>query len=190
MSNTCPKCGEPVPEGRLRLGFRECTACSSVDQYGCVDVVYHKTGNSVQPLPREVAERINKAGERCGFGIMRGMRGGKSPKRKLELGARTRLLPKVQCSAERFEALGGECIALLEKEGRAAALDRARAALRGEEIGWQDFSRLERIIRALPAAEPIREAEPRRNPYAKIEPRPEPGPVSEEIEREFRRGWR
>ena len=39
------KCNKPIPNGRLRLGFKVCISCSSVEAYGCAPVINHKTGN-------------------------------------------------------------------------------------------------------------------------------------------------
>ena len=35
------KCKNIIPEGRLRLGFKVCVNCSSVEQYGCAPIINH-----------------------------------------------------------------------------------------------------------------------------------------------------
>ena len=56
----CTKCNSKLPAKRAQLGYRECVKCSDVEGYGCVDIVYHKTGNTVQVMTKEQAAAINK----------------------------------------------------------------------------------------------------------------------------------
>lgn len=56
----CKKCKAKLPAARISLGFIHCVECSDVDTYGCVDIVYHKTGNTVQVMSKEQAASINK----------------------------------------------------------------------------------------------------------------------------------
>ena len=39
------KCKDIIPQGRVRLGFKVCVKCSTVERYGCAPVINHKTGN-------------------------------------------------------------------------------------------------------------------------------------------------
>ena len=73
-------CGKPIPEGRLALGYKVCVECSEVEAYGCVDVCYHKTGNTIQITDQATAARTRELSARSGYGIMRGLRAGKAPK--------------------------------------------------------------------------------------------------------------
>ena len=66
------KCDKQIPEGRVRLGFRVCVSCSSVEAYGCAPVINHKTGNSIQIMSASDAERIAKLTRRKGYGTMLG----------------------------------------------------------------------------------------------------------------------
>ena len=59
-----------IPEGRLRLGFRVCVECSTVERYGCAPVINHKTGNTIQIMSQEDAKRIAKLTRRRGYGTM------------------------------------------------------------------------------------------------------------------------
>ena len=52
------KCNSIIPEGRLRLGFKVCVNCSTVERYGCAPLINHKTGNSIQIMSRSDADRI------------------------------------------------------------------------------------------------------------------------------------
>ena len=56
----CKNCKKEIPQGRVDLGYKVCVDCSDVERYGCVDIVYHKTGNTIQIMPQEDAAKINK----------------------------------------------------------------------------------------------------------------------------------
>ena len=66
------KCKNIIPEGRLRLGFKVCVNCSSVEAYGCAPVINHKTGNSIQIMSSADAKKIAKLTRRKGYGTMLG----------------------------------------------------------------------------------------------------------------------
>ena len=53
-----------------------CVNCSTEEYVSCVDVIYHKTGNTIQIMDKESADKIKKLSRRSGFGIMAGMKGG------------------------------------------------------------------------------------------------------------------
>lgn len=74
----CKNCDKCIPLKRIELGFKKCVDCSDTEKYGVVDVVYHKTGNTVQITDIKTAEAINKASRRSGYGVMRGMTKGGS----------------------------------------------------------------------------------------------------------------
>jgi hypothetical protein len=64
------KCKNIIPNGRLRLGFKVCVDCSTVSRYGCAPVINHKTGNTIQIMSSEDAEKIYKLTRRRGYGTM------------------------------------------------------------------------------------------------------------------------
>ena len=65
------KCNKNIiPEGRLRLGFRVCVECSTVEAYGCAPVINHKTGNTIQIMSQKDAAHIAKLTRRRGYGTM------------------------------------------------------------------------------------------------------------------------
>jgi hypothetical protein len=66
------KCNKQIPQGRLRLGFKVCTTCSSVEAYGCAPLINHKTGNSIQIMSQSDAIHIAKLTRRKGYGTMLG----------------------------------------------------------------------------------------------------------------------
>ena len=57
MNNKC-KCGNEIHPVRIKYGYSNCVACSTVEKYGCAPVINHKTGNSIEILSRADAERI------------------------------------------------------------------------------------------------------------------------------------
>ena len=64
------RCSKEVPEIRVKLGYKTCVGCSTVEAYGCINITYHKTGNTIQIMPKEQAARIRKLTERRGYGTM------------------------------------------------------------------------------------------------------------------------
>ena len=66
------KCNKQIPNGRLRLGFKVCVTCSSVEAYGCAPLINHKTGNSIQIMSASDAKKIAKMTQRRGYGTMLG----------------------------------------------------------------------------------------------------------------------
>ena len=57
-----------IPPQRVALGYTTCVECSTVQPYGCVQITYHKTGNTIQIMPKEQAKRIRKLSARRGYG--------------------------------------------------------------------------------------------------------------------------
>ena len=74
----CNKCKEDIDSRRLKAlpQTKVCVNCSTAEAVSCVDVIYHKTGNTIQIMDKESADKINKLAKRSGFGIMAGMKGG------------------------------------------------------------------------------------------------------------------
>ena len=63
------KCGtQEVHPVRIKYGYNTCVSCSTVDKYGCVDIINHKTGNNIQILSRKDADSIAKLTRRRGYG--------------------------------------------------------------------------------------------------------------------------
>ena len=71
----CTKCRKPMPLLRLKkFGYKHCINCSTVSRGGGIPITNHKTGNSIQIVPIEVADRINKLAKRQGYGVCNGMK--------------------------------------------------------------------------------------------------------------------
>jgi len=72
---SCIKCGNDMPELRyVKYGYRNCVNCSSVERVGGVPITNHKTGNTIQILPKEVAENLIRLSQRQGYGVCKGMK--------------------------------------------------------------------------------------------------------------------
>tara|TARA_Y100000816_G_C25816525_1_gene427294 strand:+ start:112 stop:651 length:540 start_codon:yes stop_codon:yes gene_type:complete len=171
----CKKCNETIPQGRVDLGYKVCVKCSEVEKYGCVDVVNHKTGNTIEVLSRKDADQASKLTRRTGFGTLRSLRAGKAPKEKVELGGSP-------CSKafigtkESFEKVGEECMMWIELKD----YDRVKKTLKKAKKNWVisdlQYHRLWRIMK---------EFMPKEEKPKKVKEKP----VSEEITHAFR-NWK
>ena len=71
----CIKCGNDMPTLRFaKYGYKHCVNCSSVERVGGVPITNHKTGNTIQVVSMDMAKRINKAAQRQGYGVCKGMK--------------------------------------------------------------------------------------------------------------------
>ena len=71
----CVKCGNDMPLLRLtKYGYHSCVQCSTTQKVGCAPITNHKTGNDIQIVPMELANRINRAAQRQGYGVCKGMK--------------------------------------------------------------------------------------------------------------------
>ena len=71
----CTKCGNSMPLLRLtKYGYKHCVNCSSVEKVGGVPITNHKTGNTIQIVSMDVANRLNKLAQRQGYGVCNGMK--------------------------------------------------------------------------------------------------------------------
>ena len=71
----CTKCANDMPILRLtKYGYKHCVNCSTTPKVGCAPITNHKTGNTIQILPMELAVRITKASQRQGYGVCKGMK--------------------------------------------------------------------------------------------------------------------
>jgi hypothetical protein len=71
----CVKCGGQMPLLRLvKYGYRSCVNCSTIQKVGGVAIANHKTGNEIQIMPKEDADRLYKLSQRQGYGVCKGMK--------------------------------------------------------------------------------------------------------------------
>jgi hypothetical protein len=71
----CIKCGYDMPALRFALyGFKSCVNCSTTERVGGVPITNHKTGNTIQIVPKSVAENLIRLSQRQGYGVCKGMK--------------------------------------------------------------------------------------------------------------------
>lgn len=70
------KCGNKIPELRVKKGYKTCVTCSAESKWSGVQVVHHKTGNETQIIkdPEVAADFIAKSA-RSGYGTLKGVTG-------------------------------------------------------------------------------------------------------------------
>lgn len=152
----CKGCGNKIPQGRIDLGYSVCVECSDVKRYGCVDVVEHKTGNTIQVLPREDAEQANKLTQRTGFGTLRSLRSGKTQKDKKSFG---KCCSNAFVGNEKsFEQVGQQCMLWVELEEWEKIPKTLQKAVDTLMISKNQWNRLTRIFKEfIPKEEEIKE---------------------------------
>jgi hypothetical protein len=111
------KCENEIPAARIALGYRVCVECSQEQPVSCVDIIYHKTGNTIQQCTKEQADAIRKASRRSGFGAAAGMRAGSDPKPKIKLTRRPMPALARRVTHQDLDAIGCEAMLVLESEG-------------------------------------------------------------------------
>lgn len=118
------KCGNSIPEKRAQYGYRECVNCSTVEAHGCIDIIYHKTGNTIQITDKQTAERMRQLSRRSGFGALRGMGAGKTEtiKTTIKKGVAPRMTRMYTLNPETFNEIGKEALIIMEIEGYDQAL--------------------------------------------------------------------
>ena len=83
------KCTHNIPKQRLALGYTTCVECSTEEKLGCIDTINHKTGNSIQVMSREDADKASKLLQRAGYSTLRALSGkSTTKKRKILKGCR------------------------------------------------------------------------------------------------------
>jgi hypothetical protein len=182
------QCGKEIPEKRTQLGYRDCVECSTVERVGCIDIVYHKTGNTIEITDRETAEKIRKLSRRNAKGIMVGMK--PSPKSETWKPPKNfngqRLLERaVKPDPAQFEADGARAMEILESEGFSAAVAWLQKRVSDLWLTPVQMGRIRRILEALQPPPP-EEPKPKQSWYSKFEPREQKSEVDDEIADAFK----
>ena len=139
------KCNHNIPQARLDLGYKVCVDCSTEEKLGCIDTIHHKTGNTIQVMSREDADKASKLTRRAGFGILRSMAGGSSQRKaKIIHGCSTTQIG----SQEMYERVGETYMNYLEvdKEIAERYLDRA---LDNVEISQLQYNKIKMLCHKL-----------------------------------------
>ena len=111
----CKNCGSEMPEKRIELGYSSCVSCSNVETYGFVNIINHKTGNTVQPMPKDQAAAINRMGDRKRFGTV--LKGGSKSDAYNPKNTKYKVSTLVIGSPKLFEKVGEEAMYLFETKG-------------------------------------------------------------------------
>lgn len=148
------KCGETVHPVRVAAGYRTCVKCSTESKWGSVQVIYHKTGNTIEIVKDpEVAEQVNQMARRSGFGVMKGMTGA-TRKPSAAAGPAKPLPPKpvVDRVISRrplvtdWESVGAEAMRIAEINSIESAVDHIRKAHQDRRILQKQADQLIQII--------------------------------------------
>jgi hypothetical protein len=143
----CKHCGNSVPVKRVQLGYTDCVSCSDVETYGYVNIINHKTGNEIQPLPKSQAAAINKIGDRKRFGTV--LKGGSksntyNPK-NTKYGCSTSFIG----SEKLFEKVGIEAMTLLDERGLEAAIAYVGREVKELSISGSQAFQLRQILQVM-----------------------------------------
>jgi len=143
----CIHCKKEIQEQRIIAlpNTKTCTGCSTTEQVGCVDITYHKTGNTIQVMDKESAAKINKLAQRAGYGIMRGLRGGSSSQSKTKLTGNTGSVMRMP-TREDFENAGQKVMNILDVKGKDSAIKYINEALESRMISGSDSRQLKDIV--------------------------------------------
>jgi len=140
------KCNHNIPQARLDLGYKVCVNCSTEEKLGCIDTIHHKTGNTIQVMSREDADKASKLTRRSGFGVLRSMTGGSTSQRKAKIthGCSTTTIG----NDIMFEHIGKTYMDYLEvdKEIAQRFLDRA---LNNVEISENQYNKIKMLCNRL-----------------------------------------
>lgn len=145
----CIHCKNKIQAQRLIAlpSTKTCTECSTTEQVGCVDICYHKTGNTIQVMDKESAAKINKLAQRAGYGIMRGLRGGSSSQTKTKISGNTGHVMRIP-TREDFENAGQKVMTILDSRGKDSAIKYIDDALESRMISGSDSRQLKEIVNA------------------------------------------
>ena len=141
----CKSCTKQLPIKRVELGFKHCTECSTESAYGTVDITYHKTGNTVQHIDKDTADKINKMSRRNTYGSSLGQiksGGHKEFDGKIEIGASTSFVG----SKQMFEKVGKEMLFKLDLLGYDKALCYLKRKYESVSINDIQFLKLKKIL--------------------------------------------
>ena len=177
----CIKCNTDIPTQRLEAlpNTKVCVACSDEESVACVDIVYHKTGNTIQIMSQSQAAAINKSSKRSGFGSLRALKGGSGGgnTKATKLGGTYRM-PRTYTQEDLNKVLQ-EALEMIDLGyDHTAVHAKIQSALDARRISGLQFRRINEIIEVLHPA-----------PVEEVEVTEEHNEVDPEITRAFR-NWK
>lgn len=143
----CIKCKSKIQAQRLKAlpNTKTCTECSTTEQVGCVDITYHKTGNTIQVMDKESAAKINKLAQRAGYGIMRGLRGGSASKQPTKVNKSPGIIARM-ATQDDFEQVGKRVMTLIDLDNKQTAIKTIDEALESRLISGSHHRQLMGIV--------------------------------------------
>ena len=146
----CKTCQEPIHPNRLKAlpHTTTCVNCSDVQGVACVDIVYHKTGNTIQIMDKESAKVINKASKRTGFGSLKALKGGSGGDglKNVKTGIYKMRIPP---NLNDFEKVGEEVMKFVEFKEKEDAIEHLRIAFDKGRVNFAQQNQLLAIINEL-----------------------------------------
>ena len=139
------KCGHKIPEPRVKMGYKTCVMCSTEDKWGCAQVVYHKTGNTIEVIKdKELCEEINAMAQRKTFGVSNGMTGvyRKKPTPKSYIKVMKEKAPKLD-----YRQVGERTMYINEIEGIESAKQFLNECLNKSYISNYQFNKISTILK-------------------------------------------
>lgn len=143
------KCTKEIPTGRYELGYKTCVECSTESARACIDIIYHKTGNTIQQCSTEQAAAIRRVSRRSGFGASAGMRAGGERAMKVQLTRRPMPALARIATQEELDEIGSEYITLLETISKTAADKLLSMKVAGFAITQTQARHIETVCTAL-----------------------------------------
>lgn len=143
----CNSCSAPIPERRFQLGFNTCVNCSNVETYGFVNIINHKTGNTVQPLPKAQANAINKIGDRKRFGTV--LKGGSKSTTYNPKNTKHKVPTTFIGNVVAFEMVGQKALSIVEEKSIEAAINYVEKEVRDYTINGAQALQIKKVINLL-----------------------------------------
>jgi hypothetical protein len=146
----CKNCHEPIHPDRLIAlpHTTTCINCSDVQGVACVDIVYHKTGNTIQIMDKDSAKAINKASQRTGFGSLKALKGGSGGDglRNVTTGVYKMRIPP---NFNEYEKVGEEVMKFVEFKEKEEAIELLNNALSKHRVTPTQHTQLMTIVNEL-----------------------------------------
>jgi hypothetical protein len=152
----CIKCNSEIAAQRIKIlpNTKTCTICSDEEAFGAVNIVYHKTGNTIQIMDKHSADSINKSARRSGFGSLRAMKGGSGGSDvKAKLGT-TVFIPR-KPTQEDFESTGKKMMDFIDWKDREEVIEFLDDELSNRNISTAHYRKLVNILDQLKPKEKV-----------------------------------
>lgn len=147
MTKHCKKCGDTIPHKRTQLGYTDCISCSNVEPYGSVNIINHKTGNTVQPMPLSQARAINKIGDRKRFGTV--LKGGSKNNNYNPKNTKHQVPTAFVGNEASYNMVGEKATTIYDENGYEAALHYIDSVINTLVISKSQGFKIKKVLTAL-----------------------------------------